>query len=131
MYNEKKIKIPIYQGDFYIINTNDTAELNRRHDLIIDEIFAHSFLSTPLIDGIYLETYYAIFDFSRPDGCKPEIDDLAHEAFHLTGMVMNQKDIKYDPDNDEPFAYLVGWFMRELVEYLYEDNNSNIVLSED
>lgn len=44
---------------------------------------------------------------------------VAHECFHMTGMIMDTVGVKYDIDNDEPFAYLNG-FMVEQVTALRE-----------
>lgn len=44
----------------------------------------------------------------------PEL--ASHECFHAAGICMNWHGIKYDPKNDEPFAYLLG----KLVEVCYE-----------
>ena len=32
----------------------------------------------------------------------------AHEALHCTSFIMDSIDIRWDPNNDEPIAYLVG-----------------------
>lgn len=39
----------------------------------------------------------------------PPIGVIAHEAFHLTCHVFDERGIKPDLDNDEPQAYLLEW----------------------
>jgi len=39
---------------------------------------------------------------------------IAHECFHLTSKVMEACDIKYDPDNIEPFNYLLEYIVNQI-----------------
>ena len=34
---------------------------------------------------------------------------VGHEIAHCAGYIAKYLGIRYDPDNDEPFAYLIGW----------------------
>jgi len=36
---------------------------------------------------------------------------IAHEAFHLTCKIMDVVDIHYDSNEQEPFAYLIGFIV--------------------
>ena len=121
MYRQKKIKIPIYYADFYIIDTDDISQLRKRHGIEVDdELFAQTFFATPRQGDVFIETHYAIFNYSRPEGFKPELDTIAHEAFHLTVNLFERRDIRLDWTNDEPYAYMIGWFVREITEFLYK-----------
>ena len=44
-------------------------------------------------------------------------DAIGHEIAHCAGYMMKFLGIKYDPDNDEPFAYLIGW----LSDFVYRN----------
>lgn len=41
-------------------------------------------------------------------------DVIAHEAVHAVNMIYTFSEIKHDPDNDEPQAYLTGWIVGEI-----------------
>lgn len=40
---------------------------------------------------------------------KINVNTVAHEALHITRMILDSRGVKFDPHNDEPFAYMVGW----------------------
>lgn len=45
------------------------------------------------------------------------IGTLSHECFHACGRIFEIVGAKYDVDNDEPFAYLMG----DMVQYFWEN----------
>lgn len=36
---------------------------------------------------------------------------VAHEAVHIANIIFKRADIQLDIDNDEPYAYLLGWIV--------------------
>lgn len=40
---------------------------------------------------------------------KKDIGNIAHESVHIVNLVMAHSGVKYQVDNDEPFAYLTSW----------------------
>jgi hypothetical protein len=40
---------------------------------------------------------------------KVSIDTVAHESLHIARMILTSRGVLFDPNNDEPYAYLVGW----------------------
>ena len=40
---------------------------------------------------------------------KINVNTVAHEAMHITRMVYDSRGVHFDPYNDEPWAYMVGW----------------------
>jgi hypothetical protein len=120
-YREKKIKIPIYYADFYIIDTDDNNLLKKKHKIEIEGvIFAQTEFTIRAKGNALYETHFAIFNFNLSEGFKPEFDAIAHEAFHLTVNLFKQKNIKLDWMNDEPYAYMIGWFVREITKFVYQ-----------
>jgi hypothetical protein len=119
MYRQKKIKIPVYDGRLFIIDTDDPKELLRRHNFTFDYIFAGSHFFQEKHKNIIYETYYAVFNFSLPENCRPDHDAIAHEATHLMVNLFKQKGVKLDYDNDEPMAYWNGWFVKEIIKFIY------------
>jgi hypothetical protein len=47
---------------------------------------------------------------------KKHYSALAHECFHAVSYCYKAKDVKYDYDNDEPFAYLLGRLVEEAMK---------------
>ncbi len=43
---------------------------------------------------------------------KGDFDVLAHELIHVISALLETRGIKFDPDNDEPIAYLMTWLFR-------------------
>lgn len=39
--------------------------------------------------------------------------NLSHEFVHVVGQVLTTRGVKYDPDNDEPFAYMMTSLMEQ------------------
>ena len=50
-----------------------------------------------------------------------EAGTIAHEAIHLKNQIFKNKGITNDPDNDEPEAYLVQWFVNKIHDVLAKD----------
>lgn len=40
---------------------------------------------------------------------KVSVNVIAHEALHISRMILTSRGVLFDPNNDEPYAYLVGW----------------------
>jgi hypothetical protein len=43
-------------------------------------------------------------------------NSIAHEAMHCTSEIMEYHGIKHDPNNDEPFCYLIGFVVGKIHE---------------
>lgn len=41
---------------------------------------------------------------------------ISHEVFHLAGFILTDRGVKYDPDNDEPFAYLIEHLVKVVIK---------------
>lgn len=46
------------------------------------------------------------------------IENLAHEVFHLIGYIFHDRKLYYDPNNEEPWAYLIEYLMKEFLTKL-------------
>jgi hypothetical protein len=56
-----------------------------------------------LIEGGH--DWWVIFNSKR----KLTVDTIAHEALHISRMILHNRGVDFDPENDEPYAYMVGW----------------------
>jgi hypothetical protein len=41
---------------------------------------------------------------------------IPHEVMHVTGFVLQYVNVKYDVENDEPYAYLIGYLNRQVFQ---------------
>ena len=44
-----------------------------------------------------------------PKGKAVNIDTIAHESLHISRMILDSRGVHFDANNDEPYAYMVGW----------------------
>lgn len=44
---------------------------------------------------------------------------IAHEAVHIVNYVFKQADIQLDIENDEPYAYLLGWVVEQITKAVH------------
>ena len=101
---QKTVKIPIYFGDLKIILCDDWEEINQKYNVKLGTDLEAAIFTD---DGDYM-VLYAVF--SR----KPKGSVIAHECVHLISQVFCQRGITRDNFNDEPEAYLHGWFFQQI-----------------
>jgi hypothetical protein len=79
-------------------------------DLDFEGEFATGF--TNMINGnvfIWLEKF---------DKSPSAYSDFVHEMFHATTYVLGSRDVKFKTHNDEPYAYYLGFLIRQFLERL-------------
>ena len=108
------IDIPIYGGKLVVILTNDANLVKKYYpDFYDDYVYAHA------LDHYYKgkRAYYVVLNTDYKYG-KITNGVVAHEAHHIVTYLFNYKGILYDPANDEPFAYMIGWVVERIHEVL-------------
>lgn len=100
---KKELTIPIYDAKVTVVVTKDFQEK------VLEAGFEGEVTPTGAITLHYPDNalYYTVI--FHEETVSP--GHIAHEAFHLAGKIMEQIDYKYDRDNDEPMAYLVGFIV--------------------
>src|SRR6478736_6842983 len=101
------IKIPIYFGRLVIIQTNDFKSLDKKFDIDVDDNQFEAFVFYKEIDEV--DCYHIVMKEGDV-----RLSVIAHECVHLANEVFIKIRAKLDPYNDEPHAYLVGWFFTEI-----------------
>lgn len=105
------IDIPIYFGYFRIVITKDFEKAVKKLKVKTNGLDVKNY------GALVLETDFAY------DGCfrytimlppKASQSLIAHEAVHLVNNLFLNCNIQLDARNDEPQAYLTGWFVREI-----------------
>lgn len=107
---KKKIKIPIYYGDLFLIQTDDFEKVEKKYNLTsLHGVYACAW-DNPKKNGE--SRFYMLFSYD----CDPV--DIAHEALHVTNFICKSRNISVDMNNDEPRAYLLGWIVQQCHDFL-------------
>ncbi|SED10958.1 hypothetical protein SAMN04489761_4303 [Tenacibaculum sp. MAR_2009_124] len=110
-YEEKEIELPIYHGTIVFIDSNDIGKINERHKLDAKrEPFASAYENYKKLDDGSTQTYYLIVCNSKTK-LDFTVGSVAHECFHITNFIFENRGIKADLNNDEPQAYLLEYLM--------------------
>lgn len=110
---KKRVKIPLYYGALVLIQVDSWEAVNKKFDFDLTNGY------TAMVHRIFTKTgsreYYAVFNSSN-ENISASI--IAHEAVHLVNRVFIDVGITPDLVNDEPQAYLTGWFVSEIDKFL-------------
>jgi hypothetical protein len=107
---QKKIKIPLYFGTLTLIQTEDFKAIEKKYNLT----------TTECCDAITFEVGEEVIVLF---GAETSASLMAHEAVHVTSIVFTNVGIKGDLDNDEPFAYFLGWVVEQMDKFLAAKKN--------
>ena len=111
-YREAKITLPIYGGEIFLVDTNDNQSLEDNHGIEIDNVpFASCFERNAKQEDGSVKLYHLIVINMKNELKKIDVGILAHECFHLTNFIFEEKGIIPDVANDEPQAYLLGYLV--------------------
>lgn len=109
---KKLVVIPIYQSELIIIQDKDWKKVNKKYGTQAEVRFG-AFVFRHLKKSGRMQ-YVVCIDKD------PSYSLIAHECVHLTNHLFEDWGIKLDLDNDEPQAYLTGWFFNEIEKFLKE-----------
>ena len=103
------IAIPIYYGTLVIIKANNWDKAIKKYNI---EGNTNGFGAMVFKD--YKDRYVALFRNN------PSPAVIAHEAVHVVNHVFEDRFMKLDPLNDEAQAYLTGWVVEQIHNFLYK-----------
>jgi hypothetical protein len=109
----KTLSIPIYDCKVNVVVTNDQETFEQ-------EVYDAGWKEDPGGDAVtlhYLSNPSVFAVIFKKDSLSP--GNIAHEADHLTTKVMEARGLKYDPDNQEARAYLIGFIVDGLHQIIY------------
>jgi len=113
MWEQKKIKVPLFPCVLYIILTNDLERVKKEFpDCYFDEVYATSVWGKTDEDN----NFYCILNPAHREGLNYGV--IAHESVHLANFTMRRCGVKADLENDETQAYLVSFFTNEIGKFL-------------
>ena len=110
-----KVSIPVYIGTLYI-HSGSIEELEENYPLDnLKNYNAYSFSGQSKEDGPI--EYHIAFRSNASPGT------VTHECFHFVCNMFNDRGVKFDYDNNEPFAYMMGWAVETCTKTLKKLNN--------
>lgn len=107
----KKVKIPIYFGDLVMYEVDDWKALEVKYRQGFTSGYGAYVWRQECSKGFV--TYYVAFLSGERD-----LSVIAHEAVHLVNQIYIDTFMRLDPHNDEPQAYLTGWFVKQITKFL-------------
>jgi len=111
---ETKVNIPIYYGYLRIIvvdSEQEMAEVGKKYKHDIDTSKFGAFVWSGHDKKGISEYFVALHEDSSNHL-------IAHEIVHLVNAVFIHINAQLDRHNDEPQAYLTGWFFKEIEDFL-------------
>ncbi len=118
----KKIIIPIYEAyvTFIYSNSYEAIEEYAKKDNVDKRTL--DILSKKDYRGYHIplskdeiEEYYLIV--KKTTDKYDEIDTITHEISHLVIDILNSAGVKFNKNNDEPYAHLTGYLNKEFFKF--------------
>lgn len=111
MIKVEKFKIPIYSTRVTIVQGKDLQKIGRALRLKYPKDW--TFENTTAITSFRgKKGVFMVFKKGVSAGV------IAHECLHAAGGILSDKGYRYEPDNDEPMAYLLGYMVDKVVKIL-------------
>ncbi len=110
----KTVQIPLYGGKIVVYQVSDLKAIQEKHDLT--DVEGCDALSFQINSKQGVGVFYLAFEG------KPNPSIIAHEAVHITNMILKHIYAKLDIENDEPQAYLLGWIVEQCHKFLEVKN---------
>jgi hypothetical protein len=108
----KTFKIPIYFGELHVFIDDDFKAVNDKFDLGISDRFVNG--NCDGVSGRFTRKNSHISKYFIILNTKPTHKIIGHESVHLVNFLFYDRQIELDLTNDEPQAYLVGWFIEKI-----------------
>jgi hypothetical protein len=119
-FYKKVVKIPIYNGNFIIIFSNDPNKISRvinTNPSSLGQIYAMTFHN--FIYQKY-ESFCVCFNFWDLNDIT--MGTIVHEVTHAGNRVLANREVIPDWENDEPECYLKGWMADEVYAFMQKCN---------
>jgi len=117
----KEIEIPLYVGYLVVVITNCDKKIE---EIIPDfhEGRDRGFPYAHALEDCWKKDqtgFFGVFNFENRFK-KLFHGTIAHEAVHLATYILSKIGSYYDPENPEPFTYLVDWITDRIYEVFKE-----------
>lgn len=125
-------KIPIFGGRLHIIISHDFFEedleqITKKYDRTLFGDSRECVAFTTNRSNHYIFVLNTKF-LPKKDFEAELVNTITHECVHLCSFISKRLGLKLDVDNDEPQAYLAGWFAGEIFKtYLKLKDNDKLL----
>lgn len=102
----KRIKVPIYNGRLIMFKVDNWEAVNKKYNFNLNK--HHN----ACVFKDFNDEVVVVFK----DDPSPSI--IAHEAVHIVNHFFKDRGIDLDVENDEPYAYFLGWVVIQLNKFL-------------
>jgi|ERR1017187_7115037 hypothetical protein len=118
----KEFKLPIYASNVVFVygtTYKEIVDFCKKND--IDETIikdcekGYQGISFCVEDD--KEEFYTYVIVKKHKDKYEEIDTITHEVTHVVFNILEYKDIKFDNNNSEPYAYLTGYLNKEFFKF--------------
>lgn len=114
MHFEKEINLPLYPGVFVIILSDETEKVNKLFPKFKSDIlYAH----TMYTEWKGKKGFIVLLNMWNEEEIVTP-GTIAHEALHATNFICDSVGILEDYNNDEAQAYLLGWLVDKIDEFI-------------
>ena len=112
----KERNIPIFKGKFILIVSNSEKKVKKITGVKIKNIYAHA------LNYKYKgnDALFIILNFKAASQISHAI--IAHECTHVANMLLANRGVIIDSENDETHAYVGEWFNRQVHKWLDEES---------
>lgn len=109
-YNYKKIKSQVFDCNIHVVVADDPSEYMIKKGIPVESLKnAEAITAWDLDDPT---NYHVIF----PN--ETSYETIAHESVHCINKVFLARDVRPDFNNDEIYAYHVGWLAGEIAHFI-------------
>lgn len=106
----KRVEIPIYFGSLVMYKSNKWKKIEKKYNLDSTQGFlAFAF-------SVQQKNRASQYVVCLPKKCDASV--LAHEALHITNLILKERGVYVSLEEDEAQAYLLGWVIKELNKFL-------------
>lgn len=106
---ELKFKVPIYNSNVVYIETDDFIDYYKKikvsYDNTDNDCYGLAFRGP--------KSYIILVKTSHKD----DWSVIAHEALHVSNMILNSRGVEIDTSNDEASAYLMSYIIEKIQKY--------------
>ncbi|MDR2085808.1 MAG: hypothetical protein LBP72_01405 [Dysgonamonadaceae bacterium] len=114
MTKEKTIKLDVFLCDIHIVVTGEPIKyLNNNNLRLYCADMKDEDLTKDCVGFVFQKGKSDYYTMIRPDA---SFAAIAHESVHLIGRIFRDRGQEADYNNDEIFAYYVGWLALEITK---------------
>lgn len=105
---KKTVKIPLYGGGITMYQVKELNDVRKMHPRLPEDLSDSDAIAFQESNN----DYYMAFE------SEITASTIAHEALHITNYIYKDVGIIYDPNNNEPYCYMLGFIVKQCHKFL-------------